>query len=92
MDLKGVGYLISSISVFFLGIVAWPSPSEPRWHAVAVLLGMVLSIVGMGVRFMSHQKDRKDIRRAAQTSRRKDDQIWSSLATSSVSCRLASAS
>ena len=66
MDLKGVGYLISSVSVFFLGIVAWPSPSEPQWHAVAVLLGMVLSIVGMGVRFMSHQKDRRDIRRAAR--------------------------
>ena len=65
MDLKGVGYLISSISVFFLGIVAWPSPGEPPWHAVAVLLGMVLSIMGMGVRYMSHRKDRKDIRRAA---------------------------
>ena len=66
MDLKGVGYLISSVSVFLLGIVAWPGASDPSWHAVAVLLGMVLSIVGMGVRFMSHRKDRKDIRRAAR--------------------------
>jgi hypothetical protein len=66
MDLKGVGYLISSVSVFFLGIVAWPGPGEPPWQAVAVLMGMVLSILGMAVRFMSHQKDRKDIRRAAR--------------------------
>jgi hypothetical protein len=65
MDLKGLGYLISSVSVALLGIVAWPGPDEPPWHAVAVLLGMVLSILGMGVRFMSHQKDRKDIHRAA---------------------------
>ena len=66
MDLKGLGYLISSASVVSLGIVAWPGPDEPPWHAVAVLLGMVLSILGMGVRFMSHQKDRKDIQRAAR--------------------------
>jgi hypothetical protein len=66
MDLKGLGYLISSASVLFLGIVAWPGPDEPTWHAVAVLLGMVLSIVGMAVRFMSHQQDRRDIQRAAR--------------------------
>ena len=66
MDLKGPGYLISSVSVVLLGVVAWPAPDEPAWHAVAVLLGMVLSIFGMGVRFMSHRKDRKDIRRAAR--------------------------
>jgi hypothetical protein len=65
MDLKGIGYLISSVSVILLGIVAWPGPGEPAWHAVAVLVGMVLSILGMGVRFLSHRKDRKDIRRAA---------------------------
>lgn len=65
MDLKGLGYLISSVSVVLLGVVAWPGPGEPTWHAVAVLLGMVLSILGMAVRFMSHQQDRKDIHRAA---------------------------
>lgn len=65
MDLKGLGYLISSISVFFLGIVAWPKPGEPSWHAWAVAAGMALSIAGMGVRFVSHRQDRRDIRRAA---------------------------
>jgi hypothetical protein len=66
MDLKGLGYLISSVSVILLGVVAWPGPDEPNWHAVAVLLGMVLSILGMAVRFMSHQQDRTDIHRAAR--------------------------
>ena len=65
MDLKGVGYLISSVSVLFLGIVAWPGADEPQWHGAAIIVGMLLSIMGMGVRFMSHQQDRKDIRRAA---------------------------
>lgn len=66
MDLKGLGYLISSVSVILLGVVAWPGPDEPNWHAVAVLLGMVLSILDMAVRFMSHKQDRTDIHRAAR--------------------------
>ncbi len=65
MDLKGLGYLISTVSVVFLGIVAWPSPEEPGWKAWAVAIGMATSIMGMGVRFLSHRKDRKDIRKAA---------------------------
>jgi hypothetical protein len=65
MDLKAIGYLVSSVSVIFLGVVAWPGPDEPRWHAWAVAIGMALSIIGMGARFMSHRKDRRDIQRAA---------------------------
>ena len=65
MDLKGLGYLISSVSVGFLGAVAWPGPDEPQWHAWAVVVGMAASVLGMGVRFLSHRQDRKDIRRAA---------------------------
>lgn len=65
MDLKGVGYLISSVSVAFLGAVAWPGPGEPQWHAWAVVIGMTTSVMGMAVRFASHRQDRKDIRRAA---------------------------
>jgi hypothetical protein len=65
MDLQGLGYLISSVSVGFLGAVAWPGPNEPQWHAWAVALGMALSILGMGVRFLSHLKDKDNIRRAA---------------------------
>jgi hypothetical protein len=69
VDLQGLGYSISTISVFLLGIVAWPSPEEPLWKAVAVSLGMATSIVGMGVRFMSHRRDRKDIERAEAEAR-----------------------
>jgi hypothetical protein len=64
VDFKGLGYFISTISVFLLGIVAWPTPEEPRWKAIAVSLGMTTSILGMGVRWLSHRKDRKDIERA----------------------------
>ena len=73
MDLKGAGYLISSGSVAFLGAVAWPGPGDPKWHAWAVATGMAMSILGMGVRWMSHRKDRKDIERAADGQPPKSD-------------------
>ena len=66
MDLKGLGYLISTVSVIFLGIVAWPSPGEPEWKAAAVAIGMLTSVMGMGLRHLSHRQDRKDIQRAAK--------------------------
>ena len=73
MDLKGLGYLISTVSVLFLGAVAWPQPDEPQWQAWAVAIGMATSILGMGVRFLSHRQDRKDIRRAARDQPPKSD-------------------
>jgi hypothetical protein len=73
IDLKGLGYLISTISVFFLGVVAWPKPGEPQWHAWAVAIGMATSILGMSARWVSHRKDRKDIKRAAHDEPPKSD-------------------
>ena len=64
MDLKGLGYFISTISVLLLGAVAWPGPAEPQWKAMALAAGMAASILGMGVRWLSHRKDRKDIAKA----------------------------
>jgi hypothetical protein len=65
MDLKGLGYLVSTVSVGFLGAVAWPSPDEPRWKMWALIAGMATSVAGMAVRFLSHRQDRHDIQRAA---------------------------
>ena len=65
MDLKFLGYSISTVSVIFLGVAAWPKPGEPRWHAWAVAIGMATSILGMATRFISHLQDKHDIRRAA---------------------------
>ena len=64
LDLKALGYFISTVSVFFLGVVAWPKPSEPAWHAWAVGIGMATSVLGMFTRYLSHRKDRHEIHRA----------------------------
>lgn len=69
MDLKALGYIVSTMSVFLLGIVAWPGPDEPKWKAVVTILGMAASIGAMGFRFLSHRKDRKDIEHAKEEAR-----------------------
>ena len=65
MDLKFLGYFISTISVVLLAIVAWPGPGDPDWHAYVVAAGSLASILGMGVRWISHRGNKKDIERAA---------------------------
>ena len=65
MDLKFLGYSISTVSVIFLGVAAWPTPGEPQWHAWAVAIGMATSVLGMAIRFVSHLQDKHDIKRAA---------------------------
>ena len=69
MDLKGLGYFISTMSVVLLGIVAWPKPGDPAWQAVVLVLGMLASVAGMGVRWLSHRQDRVDIERAEAEAR-----------------------
>ena len=64
--MKGAGYLISTLSVILLGIVAWPGPDEPRWKIWAVLAGSAASVLGMFARYLSHLKDRRDIRQAKE--------------------------
>jgi hypothetical protein len=72
--MKALGYLISTISVFLLGAVAWPPPGEPRWKVIAVVVGMAASIVGMGLRYLSHRKDRQRIDESRNASRLRQTQ------------------
>lgn len=68
--MKGLGYLISTASVLLLGIVAWPGPGEPAWKQWALLGGILASIIGMFVRYLSHRKDRLEIERAERMAER----------------------
>ena len=58
--LKGLGYLISIVSVGLLGIVAWPQPDEPKWKAVVVSAGMATSVIGMFLRWISHRREQHE--------------------------------
>lgn len=64
MGVKGLGYLISIVSVAMLGVVAWPRPDEPQWKVSVLLAGMAASIVGMALRHLSHRKEQQQLERA----------------------------
>jgi hypothetical protein len=57
--LKTCGYLVSTLSVFLLGIVSWKSASEQPLLAICLFGGMAASILGMFLRWLSHEADRK---------------------------------
>ena len=53
--LIGSGYLISSVSVVLLGVPALKSAKDEPLMLVLLLLGMVLSVIGMALRWRSHR-------------------------------------
>jgi hypothetical protein len=57
--LKGLGYLVSTVSVLLLGILSWKSASEHPLLLACLILGMLSSITGMGLRWMSHRLEQK---------------------------------
>jgi hypothetical protein len=70
VDWKGLGYLISIVSVFFLGTIAWPKPNDPWWHMPALVLGMLTSIVGMACRYKAHLDQQREIQKAEADARK----------------------
>lgn len=67
---KGMGYLVSTLSVVLLGIVAWQGASENRLLMLCLVAGMATSILGMTLRWISHRIDQKDKRQASLQSQR----------------------
>ncbi|TMJ19770.1 MAG: hypothetical protein E6G92_08355 [Alphaproteobacteria bacterium] len=57
---KGLGYLVSSLSVVLLGIVAWKSASEQPLLFACLIGGMIASILGMTMRWISHRIEQRD--------------------------------
>jgi hypothetical protein len=58
-QLKGGGYLVSTVSVVLLGIPALKSAAEEPAMLVCLLAGSLLSIAGMALRWRSHRLDDK---------------------------------
>jgi hypothetical protein len=54
--IKTVGYLISSVSVLLLGLVAWDGAKDKPLLTICLLLGMATSITGMFCRWLSYQQ------------------------------------
>jgi hypothetical protein len=58
-DLKGAGYLTSTASVILLGAASWRTASQTPASLVFLIIGMLLSVGGMLLRWRSHRMDQK---------------------------------
>lgn len=63
IDWRGIGYIFSVIGVLFLGAEARPKPDDPWWYWPALIAGVVTSIIGFGLRYFAHLKQRREMRR-----------------------------
>jgi hypothetical protein len=70
-DWKALGYLVSIVSVFLLGAIAWPSPEDPRWHMPVLIVGMATSVAGMGFRYLAHRKQQRELEIAEAEAERR---------------------
>jgi len=64
IDWKGIGYLLSIVGVLLLGAKSMPKASDPSWHWPALIAGVFMSIVGFGLRYLSHLKEQREIAKA----------------------------
>ena len=58
--LKSLGYLVSIVSVLLLGAVAWGSVEDDPGMRACLILGMLASIAGMGLRWASFFQDQRE--------------------------------
>jgi uncharacterized membrane protein YhhN len=71
VDWKGLGYLVSILSVVLLGAIAWPKPEDPRWHLPVLLAGMAASILGMALRYKAHLDQQRELKKAEAEAKAK---------------------
>ena len=57
--LKTIGYLISTLSVILLGIVSWQATVSEPGLRIALIAGMLSSVLGMACRWLSYVTDKK---------------------------------
>jgi hypothetical protein len=62
LDWKGLGYLVSIVSVFLLGAIAWPKDGEPAWYAPVLIAGIATSVTGMGFRYKAHLDQQRELK------------------------------
>jgi hypothetical protein len=58
--IKTAGYLISTLSVVLLGIVSWKAASEQPALMACLVAGMLASIAGMLLRWISYQVQERE--------------------------------
>lgn len=57
--LKTLGYLISTLSVLCLGLVAWDGAKDKPQLMGLLIVGMATSVIGMAVRWLSFAREQR---------------------------------
>lgn len=55
------GYGVSIISVILMGVVAWQAASHRDWLTLALVGGIVTSVIGMALRWEAHRLQAEEI-------------------------------
>ena len=58
--IKTAGYIVSTLSVVALGLVSWKAATEDGFLTTCLILGVVLSIAGMVLRWISYQVEENE--------------------------------
>ena len=57
--IKTTGYLVSTLSVLLLGMVSWKAAQQSPALMVCLIGGMLCSVLGMAMRWLSYQIDKE---------------------------------
>jgi hypothetical protein len=63
--LKGLGYLVSIVSVGLLATAAWQTASKDPLLQLCLIGGALTSIGGMALRYAAHRRDRRELKRVS---------------------------
>lgn len=66
--IKTCGYLVSTLSVLLLGIVSWKKASQDLLLLLCLIGGMLTSIVGMMLRWLSYHIEKRKRPEAVESS------------------------
>lgn len=69
IDWRGIGYLFSIVGILLLGAEAMPKPGDPWWYWPALVGGVVTSIIGFGLRYLAHLKQRREMAKVKKAAR-----------------------
>lgn len=64
--LKTIGYVISILSVILLGVAAWRTASQDDVLLFCLVGGMIASVLGMLLRWISHLQDQREKNKLAR--------------------------
>lgn len=71
IDWKGIGYLFSIAGALALGAIACVKENPPGWYFPTLAVGVLTTIIGFGIRYIAHLKQKREIEEAKREAQRR---------------------